>query len=92
MPQERENHPPVRVFAPDSAMWKIVRHRSILLHGLPAAAHHVVEHALNALAAPGTLMHGIGSTLVDGLTGLLAGALCLLAFMAGKRMLASFKR
>ena len=31
------------VFAPDSAMWKIVRHRSILLHG-PAAAVLQIAH------------------------------------------------
>ena len=45
-PPERENHQRQlsdRVFAPDSAMWKIVRHRSILLHG-PAAAVLQIAH------------------------------------------------
>ena len=38
MPRQNE-----LVFAPDSAMWKIVRHRSILLHG-PAAAVLQIAH------------------------------------------------
>src|SRR5688500_8718660 len=37
-PREKE-----LVFAPTSAMWKIVRHRSILLHG-PAAAVLQIAH------------------------------------------------
>ena len=43
---ERESSQPPQdqfVFAPDSAMWKIVRHRSLLLHG-PAAAVLQIAH------------------------------------------------
>lgn len=40
MSEPREKAP---VFAPESAMWKIVRHRSILLHG-PAAAVLQIAH------------------------------------------------
>src|SRR5687767_8713577 len=40
---ELSQQPPQFVFAPDSAMWKIVRHRSILLTG-PAAAVLQIAH------------------------------------------------
>ncbi|MEC5397224.1 DUF808 domain-containing protein [Uliginosibacterium sp. H1] len=61
---------------------------SILLHGIPAA-HGIVHHFVEALAATpaiGSVLGVIAPVLADGLTGVLAGALCLAGVMLATRL------
>ncbi|MGE0333361.1 MAG: DUF808 domain-containing protein [Ramlibacter sp.] len=61
----------------------------ILTHGIPAL-HHAIEAAAQALAATpgvGGLLGAITPMLLDGLTGIVAGALVLAVVLAVKRLL-----
>ena len=60
----------------------------ILVHGLPGA-HHVVEAATNAISvlpAVGGMLGTITPLLLDGLAGIVAGALVLAAVLLAKRL------
>jgi predicted DNA repair protein MutK len=61
----------------------------ILTHGIPAA-HHLIEelgHAAGALPGVGDVLGAILPMLLDGLFGVVAGALVLLVVMGAKRVL-----
>jgi predicted DNA repair protein MutK len=61
----------------------------ILMHGLPGV-HHVVEtvtHASAALPAVGSLLKALTPLLIDGVAGIVAGALVLAGVTLGKRLL-----
>ena len=60
----------------------------ILVHGLPGA-HHVVEaatHAISLIPAAGSMLSAVTPLLLDGLAGIVAGALVLAGVMLVKRL------
>lgn len=60
----------------------------ILTHGIPAA-HHFIEEVS---ASVGTALQGLASTTLDGLAGIIAGALVLAGLTLFKRLKANFSR
>lgn len=59
----------------------------ILSHGLPGA-HDVIHHLIGGLSEP---LKTLASTAIDGLVGVVAGALVLGAVLLGSKMLSAFK-
>lgn len=62
---------------------------SIISHGIPAL-HHLSEsvtHSLTSLPVLGGTLGVLGTIIVDGLIGLIVGAICVSVFELGKRLL-----
>lgn len=62
---------------------------SIISHGIPAL-HHLSEHLTHSLATlptVGSALSMLGSVIVDGLIGLAVGAICVLVFELGKKLM-----
>lgn len=62
---------------------------SIISHGIPAL-HHLSEHLTHSLATlptVGSALSMLGSIIVDGLIGLAVGAICVLVFELGKKLM-----
>jgi hypothetical protein len=62
---------------------------SIISHGIPAL-HHLSEyltHTLATLPTVGGALSMLGSIIVDGLIGLAVGAICVLVFESGKKLM-----
>lgn len=62
---------------------------SIISHGIPALHHlsEYVTHSLTTLPVLGSALSMLGTIIVDGLVGLAVGAICVLVFELGKRLL-----
>jgi predicted DNA repair protein MutK len=62
---------------------------SIISHGIPVL-HHLSEHLTHSLATlptVGSALSMLGSMIVDGLIGLAVGAICVVAFELGKKLM-----